>query len=154
MIFIVYYYVYTDSQTASYISLDYSTSYVAKDLSIQDLPTGAPITGNTYTINPSASTSVQNSKVTINFNEIADKLKAGAIVSFDFNLTHDQINGTTSTTCYAANDEFKNANFNLQLSITLDQDYSSPYDFFISSQFQDAFGTGISQYLMLKTEIL
>lgn len=131
-----------NSSEGSNISLDYSTSYVAKDLSIQALPTGVPITGNNYTINPSASTSVQNSKVTINFDEIADKLKIGAVVSFDFNITHDQINGTTTTDCYIANNMFENANFNLQLSITLDQDYSSPYDFFISSQFQDAFGTG------------
>jgi len=131
-----------NSSEGSNISLDYSTSYISKDLSIQALPTGAPFTGNTYTINPSVSTSVENSKVTINFDEIADKLKAGAVVSFDFNLTHDQINGTTATTCYIANNEFKNDNFNLQLSITLDQDYSSPYDFFISGQFQDAFGTG------------
>ena len=41
-----------NSSEGSNIALDYSTSYISRDLSIQDLPTGAPITGNTYTINP------------------------------------------------------------------------------------------------------
>jgi len=131
-----------NSSEGSNIALDYSTSYISKDLFILGLPAGAPITGNSYTINPSATTLVENSKVRIDLIDIANKLKKGSLVSFSFNIAHDQINGTTSTTCYSANDEFKNANFNLELSITLDQNYSSPYDFFISSQFQDAFGTG------------
>lgn len=131
-----------NSSEGSNISLDYSTSYISKDLNITGLPAGVPTTGNPYTINPSATTFVENSKVRIDLTDVANKLKKGSLISFSFNITHDQINGTTSTTCYSANDNFKNANFNLQLSITLDQDYTTPYTFLTSSQFQDAIGTG------------
>jgi len=131
-----------NSSEGSDISLDYSTSYISKNLNIKALPPGVPTTGSPYTINPSATTFVENSKVRLDLTDVADKLKKGSLISFSFNITHDQINGTTSTTCYGANNEFKNANFNLQLSITLNQDYATPYTFLTSSQFQDAIGTG------------
>jgi|TARA_R110002110_G_scaffold76594_2_gene201682 hypothetical protein len=131
-----------NSNLGTNISLNYSTSYLRKDLSFLSLAQGIPENGVNYTINPSQSTAVENSKINVDISEIADKLKIGSIINFSFNFTHDSLNGTSSTTCFDDNVEFKNADFNLDISITLDQNYSSPYDLFVSSQFQDAFGTG------------
>ncbi len=47
----------------------------------------------------------------------------------------------TSTTEAEDNIEFQNQNFSIDVNITLDQDYATPYDFFSSSLFADRIGT-------------
>tara|TARA_R110002153_G_scaffold49454_1_gene139424 strand:- start:2839 stop:7662 length:4824 start_codon:yes stop_codon:yes gene_type:complete len=129
------------SAQGSTIALNYSTQYVSSNLDFISLIAPVPGNGAAYTISGSTE-NINNSKITFNLTQISDKLKINSVVSFSFSFEQAKLTGTTTTICYEANEDFKNANFNLSISITLDQDYSSVYDFCSSPQFENAIGTG------------
>jgi hypothetical protein len=130
------------SAVGSNIALNYTTSYVSKNVDFITLTIPEPGNGSAYTLSGTTE-NIDNSKITVNLAEISDKLKVGAVIGLSFRFEHAKLTGTTTTNCYIANEEFKNANFPLSISITLSEDYSSVYDFVSSAQFQDAIGTGI-----------
>ena len=129
------------SAEGSTIALNYSTQYVSSNLDFISLNSPLPGSGVAYTISGTTE-NISNSKITFNLSEISAKLKANSVVAFSFDFEHAKLTGTTTTNCYIANTTFKNANFNLSVTITLDQDYSSVYDFCTSAQFQNAIGVG------------
>ena len=131
-----------NSSEGSNIALDFSTSYVSKNVDFVTLSQPSVGNGASYTLSGTTE-SIDNSKITINLSEISSKLKQGSVIGFSFRFEHSKLTGTTTTTCYAANEEFKNANFAISISITLEENYSSVYDFASSAQFKDAIGTGI-----------
>ena len=130
----------TDS-TGSNISLDYTTSYSSIPLDFIAAPDGLPGNGISYTLS-GTSEAISNSKITFDFTDIADKLVQGAVLSLGFAFETSKITGTTSTACYIANENFENDTFSLSISITLDANYSSVYDFLTSTLFEEAIGTG------------
>ena len=131
-----------NSAEGSNIALNYSTTYVSKNVDFITLALPSPGNGIAYTLSGTTE-NIDNSKITINLAEISNKLKAGAVIGLSFRFEHAKLTGTTTTDCYISNNEFKNAIFPLTISITLSEDYSSVYDFVSSAQFQDAIGTGI-----------
>lgn len=131
------------SAEGSNISLDYNTSYLPLSVEFLELPGGLPGNGDAYTLSGS-SVSITNSKITIDLAEIDGKLKQGAALGFNFRIEHAELGGDTALDpCGTANDEFTNGVFDIQFSVTLDQDYQNSYDFLSSSLFLDAIGTGI-----------
>ena len=126
------------------IAVDYNTSLINTLLGFSELPLGLLNSGLTYTLdpNPGQSEVIDNSKVTLNFSAIADKLKANSLIGLTFNFDSDKrVFFPTGTTAATANIDFKNQSFSLSINITLDQDYSSPYDFFNSPLFAERIGT-------------
>ena len=124
----------------STVAIDYNTSLINTILGFAELPLGLLTTGINYTLN--GSESIPNSKATINFTSIADKLKTNSLIGFSFNFASEKrVFVPTSTTEAEDNIEFQNQNFSIDVNITLDQDYATPYDFFSSSLFSDRIGT-------------
>ena len=132
-----------NSSEGSNISLDYTTSYISSNVDFLTIsPAPAPGNGITYTLSGTTE-SIENSAITVDLSNIANKLKQGAVVGLSFRLEHSKRTGTTSTTCFLANEIFSNGVFALSVNITLSQAYTSVYDFITSSQFEEAIGTGI-----------
>ena len=126
------------------IAVDYNTSLINTLLGFSELPLGLLNSGLTYTLdpNPGQSEIITNSKVTIDFSAIADKLKTNSLIGLTFSFDSDKrVFFPTGTTAATANIDFKNQSFSLSVNITLDQDYSSPYDFFNSPLFAERIGT-------------
>ena len=126
------------------IAVDYNTSLVNTIVGFAELPLGLLNNGLTYTLdpNPGQSEIIPNSKVTIDFSSIADKLKANSLIGLTFNFDSDKrVFFPTGTAAATANIDFENQPFTLSVNITLDQDYASPYDFFNSPLFAERIGT-------------
>jgi len=123
------------------IPIDYSTALNSIPLDFKRLPGGVFATGTSYTINPSTTTTVPNSKCLFNLSSISGLLKEGATLNFGLRIEHSSLNGTTSTTCYLANTAFKSADLDLSFQVTLTADYTDVYDFSIGSDFTNAIGT-------------
>ena len=129
-------------ENGNQIAIDYSTSLINTLLGFDELPLALLNSGIPYTINPGQSETIDNSKATINFSLIADKLKINSLIGITFNMDSDKrVFSPTGTTAADANIDFKNTPFTLTVNITLDQDYSSPYDFFNSPLFAERIGT-------------
>ena len=131
-------------ENGSKIAIDFNTSVVNTLLGFSELPLGLLNSGIPYTIdpNPGASETILNSKVTINLEPIADKLKKNALFGLTFNFDSDKRVFFPSNSAEAtANIAFQNQPFTISINITLDQDYSSPYDFFNSPLFAERIGT-------------
>jgi len=130
-----------NSSTGSNISLNYSTSYVSENVSFIDLPSGIPANGASYSID-SANTGlyIDNSKITFDLTTIEDKLKKNSIISFSFDFEHSQLTG--SGPCYNANIDFNTAQFSLDITITLEENYATADAFLYSTEFKNAIGTG------------
>jgi len=123
------------------IPIDFSTAHLQQETDFKTVQGPVFSQGVTYTINPSQATQVPNSLATVNLAEIEDQLKTDAQIGFSMRFEHALINGTTGTACYIDNAGFKTADFNLNLTINLTQNYSSVYDFVTSSDFRDSIGT-------------
>jgi len=126
------------------IAINYNTSLVNTIVGFAELPLGLLNNGLTYTLdpNPGQSEIIPNSKVTIDFSSIADKLKANSLIGLTFNFDSDKrVFFPTGTAAATANINFENQPFTLSVNITLDQDYASPYDFFNSPLFAERIGT-------------
>ncbi|MCP4255594.1 MAG: hypothetical protein GY775_19745 [Candidatus Scalindua sp.] len=123
------------------IPIDFSTAHLQQETDFKTVEGPVFSQGVTYTINPSQATQVPNSLATINLAEIEDQLKTDSQIGFTMRFEHALINGTTGTACYIDNAGFKTADFNLNLTINLTQNYSSVYDFVTSSDFRDSIGT-------------
>ena len=126
------------------IAINYNTSLVNTLLGFSELPFGLLNTGETYTIdpNPGQSENIENSKVTIDLTAIADKLNANSLIGLTFDFHSDKrVFFPSNTTAATENVDFENQPFTLNVNITLDQDYASPYDFFNSPLFAERIGT-------------
>ena len=126
------------------IAIDFNTSLISTILGEAQLPLALLNSGLTYTLdpNPGQSEIIDNSKATVDFTLIADKLKTNALIGFTFSFESDKrVFFPNDTTAATANINFKNQSFSLSVNITLDQDYSSPYDFFNSPLFAERIGT-------------
>ena len=124
----------------SSIAVDYNTSLINTVLGFAELPSGNLSTGVSYTLN--GIENIENSKVRIDFTLIADKLKTNSLIGLTFSFTSEKrVFVPTNSNEATANINFKNPDFQIRLNITLDQDYSSPYDFFNSSLFAERIGT-------------
>jgi len=126
------------------IAIDYNTSLVNTLLGFSELPFGLLNNGETYTIdpNPGQSENIENSKVTIDLTAIADKLNANALIGLTFDFHSDKrVFFPSNTTAATENVDFENQPFTLNVNITLDQDYATPYDFFNSPLFAERIGT-------------
>jgi len=123
------------------ISIDFSTELDVNRIDFLELPIGIPSNGTTYTIDPSNQVVATNALMTFDFATIADKLKKDSTLTLNLNLKHQGLSGQTSNQCYIDNNSFANANFEISVEITLDQDYSSVYDLSISTLFKDAIGS-------------
>ena len=131
-----------NSDQGSNIALNYSTKYLASNVDFINLAFPNPGNGVPYTISGTTE-NILNSKITVDLAEVSSKLKQGAVIGLSFRLEHDKLTGTTTTACYVSNNEFSNGVFSISITITLDQDFSSVYDFVSSSLFAEAIGTGI-----------
>tara|TARA_R110000772_G_scaffold86_2_gene504 strand:+ start:2106 stop:6899 length:4794 start_codon:yes stop_codon:yes gene_type:complete len=129
------------SVTGSNISLDYATTYIPSSVDLKSLPAGAPGNGVSYTLSGTTE-AIANSKITFDFTDLVGKLLTGAVITMGFNIESSKITGTTTTACYISNEDFSTPEFSLSITITLDQNYTTVYDFLISSQFEEAIGTG------------
>ena len=126
------------------IALNYNTSLINTTILISELPLGILSQGTAYTINPNASLTYLSSKITMDLSATVGKLKKNALLSFNFAFEHQALQigtGQATNPPAVANNEFKNAPFDLNLNITIDQDYSSTYDFLSSALFENAIGT-------------
>lgn len=123
------------------IAIDYSTVLNSVPLDFKRLPGGVFSTGTDYTIDPSNTTTVLNSICTFNLSSISGLLKEGSVINFNLRIEHSSLNGTTSTTCFIANANFKSSDIDLSFQLRLNADYVSVYDFSISSDFTNAIGT-------------
>ena len=126
------------------IAIDYNTSLVNTLLGFSELPFGLLNNGETYTIdpNPGQSENIENSKVTIDLTAIADKLNANALIGLTFDFHSDKrVFFPSNTTAATENVDFENQPFTLNVNITLDQDYATPYDLFNSPLFAERIGT-------------
>jgi len=124
------------------IAIDYNTSLINTLLGFAELPLGLLTAGINYTIDPAQSETIVNSKVTIDFTSIADKLKTNSLIGITFNFDSEKrVFSPTNSDEATANIDFKNQPFTVSINITLDQDYSSPYDFFNSPLFAERIGT-------------
>ena len=124
------------------IAIDYNTSLINTLLGFAELPLGILTAGINYTIDPAQSETIVNSKVTIDFTSIADKLKTNSLIGITFNFDSEKrVFSPTNSDEATANIDFKNQPFTVSINITLDQDYSSPYDFFNSPLFAERIGT-------------
>ena len=123
------------------ISIDFSTELDVNRIDFLELPIGIPSNGTTYTIDPVNQVVATNALMTFDFATIADKLKKDSTLTINLNLKHQGLSGQTSNQCYIDNNSFANANFEISVEITLDQDYSSVYDLSISTLFKDAIGS-------------
>ena len=131
-----------NSAEGSNIALNYSTSYTSKNVDFITLGFPSPGNGVSYTISGTTE-NIENSKITVDLSEIAEKLKTGSVIGLSFRFEHAKLTGTTTTDCFIDNEEFSNGVFSLSISITLNEDYTSVYDLVTSSQFEEAVGTGI-----------
>jgi hypothetical protein len=132
------------SSEGTNIALNYNTRIINTVISSQELPLANPVTGISYTIDPSDTKSYENSKITFDLSETVGKLKKGAFIGFSFTLENQATtvgSGQSTNPAWLANDQFKNSVFTLDLNITLDSNYSSVYDFLSSPLFQNAIGT-------------
>ena len=123
------------------IAVDFNTSLVSNYVAFLELPDPTLSNGTSYTIDPSNTIAATNSVINFDLTTVVDKLKKGASLTLDFEFEHMTLSGTTATQCYIDNADFKTANFELQIFITLDADYNSVIDFANSSQFSAAIGT-------------
>jgi hypothetical protein len=134
----------TGSSEGTRVALDYNTKIVNTPIQSQELPFASFGTGLTYSIDPSDSRSYINNLLTFDLSLTNGKLIKGAFIGFIFNIESEGTavgSGQSDNPAWLANDQFKNANFTLEVNITLDDDYSSTYDFLTSALFQNAIGT-------------
>ena len=137
---------YTDgfditTSTGQEIAIDFNTALHTKYVAFIELQDPTLSNGTSYTIDPTTTVPATNSVINFDLTEIVDKLKTGSTLTLDFEFEHMTLSGTTAESCYISNDEFKTANFELQVFITLQADYNSILDFANSSQFTAAIGT-------------
>jgi len=123
------------------IAVDFNTSLTTKYVAFLELPDPTLSNGTSYTIDPNNTIAATNSVINFDLTEIADKLKKGSSLTLDFEFEHMTLSGTTTQSCYIDNVDFKTANFELQVFVTLESDFNSVIDFANSSQFASAIGT-------------
>ena len=123
------------------IPMDYTTELVSKPINTEELEAPQLVNGVAYSIDPSSTVQATNGKINFDLTLIADKLKRNAVVTFDLNFEHSSLSGTTATDCYNDNIDFKQANLDVGVFVTLEQDYTSVFSFSQSPEFANAIGT-------------
>ena len=126
----------------SNIAIDYNTSLINKTIGFVELPLAVLSTGIDYTINAAATEQIVNSAATINLSTVSDKLKKGAIINFNFNFeSNKRVCKVNTNQACSDNALFANAPFSLSINISLQDTFTSAYDFFNDPTFQNAIGT-------------
>mgnify|MGYP004448627163 FL=1 len=123
------------------IAIDYSTELVTKNVGFEQLPEPSIANGDNYTIDPNNTITATNAKAQIDLTDVATKLKKNSVLSISLLLESAQIGGTTGEPCFQDNINFGQGTINFDISITLQQDYATVYDFSQSSDFRNAIGT-------------
>ena len=127
------------------ISMDFSTEHVVENVQFVELDSPALSNGDTYTIDPSNSTTITNSKITFDFDGNVNLLKKNATVSFIIRLEHAGLSGTDTQSCYTDNANFATENFEVVANIVLQNTYTSIFDFTQSTEFNNGIGTVLNE---------
>ena len=121
------------------IPINFTTSLVTNDLLFEEIEEGTMSTGDVYTINPSTTTTVQNSKISFDLSAQANKLLSGTSLSFIITIEHSKLNGDTSDTCYDS--AFQNTPFELEVIFPINKNYTSVYEMVNSVEFVERIGS-------------
>ena len=124
------------------IPINFTSSLLTNNILFEDLEEGTMSTGDVYTINSNANTTVQNSKVSFDLTAQANKLKKGASISFTLTIEHSQLNGDTADACYDST--FQNQPLEIDIIFPINQNYTSVYEMVNSSEFAERIGTILS----------
>ena len=121
--------------------IDYSVLLKTEDIELYE-PDETLGTGVTYTIDPADANTIADSKVTFDYSVIDDPtiLKQDAQVGFEISFISDsfEVAGGGAVPGVPNNSQ---ATVTLTYLITLDQNYNSVYEMFVSDHFQEQFGT-------------
>ena len=96
-------------------------------------------TGAVYTINPNTNTTVQNSKISFDLSDFANRLVKGSSLAFTVFIQHSQLNGDTGDACYDS--AFENTPFELSVIFPVNRNYTSVYEMVNSIEFSERIGT-------------
>ncbi len=137
---------YTDgynitNSSGQVIAMDYSTELVSKPILSQELIDPQIANGTAYSIDPNNIITATNAVINFDLSELADKLKTRTVVSFDLSFEHAALSGTTTTTCFNNNVDFKQDEHGISFFCTLEQDYTSVFSFTQSPEFSNMIGT-------------
>ena len=121
------------------IPINFTTSLVTNDLLFEEIEEGTMSTGDVYTINPSTTTTVQNSKISFDLSAQANKLLSGTSLSFIITIEHSKLNGDTSDACYDS--AFQNTPFELEVIFPINKNYTSVYEMVNSVEFVERIGS-------------
>ena len=121
------------------IAVNFTTSLFTNDILFDDLPEATMSTGAVYTINPNTNTTVQNSKISFDLSEFANRLVKGSSLSFTLFIQHSTLNGDTGDACYDA--AFNNTPFELSVIFPVNRNYTSVYEMVNSTEFAERIGT-------------
>ena len=112
-------------------NLDYSTELVSEEINTVTIVPDTPFSA-TYSLQGNVTS---NGNLTINLTNIEDKLTAGAILTVNFRVSHNQFSSVTSPSPLGTNE-----NIFVGFSYVLKQDFDSVADMVNSNDFQKAIG--------------
>ena len=121
------------------IPINFTTSLFTNDILFDDLPEATMSTGAVYTINPNTNTTVQNSKISFDLSDFANRLVKGSSLAFTVFIQHSQLNGDTGDACYDS--AFENTPFELSVIFPVNRNYTSVYEMVNSIEFSERIGT-------------